>query len=81
MRPYFPDARWFEFGTGNEVGTRGDFADVSAPLDHIPLHVRGGTVIPTQVCFPRSRLNNSEVIGEPSEFSLSEAGLDDFGGA
>jgi len=45
---YFPDARWFDYYTGEEVGKRKSHVTLDAPLDHIPLHVRGGHIISTQ---------------------------------
>lgn len=45
---YFPKgARWFDYFTGKEFEA-GRVHEVDAPLDHIPLHVRGGSIIVTQ---------------------------------
>ena len=33
---------------GKEMSTRKGHVTLDAPLDHIPLHVRGGHIIPTQ---------------------------------
>jgi len=48
VEAYFPDARWFDYYTGEEVGKRKSHVTLDAPLDHIPLHVRGGHIISTQ---------------------------------
>ncbi|XP_075908883.1 lysosomal alpha-glucosidase-like [Petromyzon marinus] len=47
---YFPDARWYSYYTGEEVPAswRRSSARVAAPLDRIPLFLRGGFVVPTQ---------------------------------
>ena len=45
---YFPKARWFDFYTGKEVIETGRAHELDAPLDYIPLHVKGGSIIPTQ---------------------------------
>jgi len=45
---YFPDARFFSYYDGSEMLTRGSSVRIDAPLDFIPLHIRGGNVIPTQ---------------------------------
>ncbi|XP_038616574.1 maltase-glucoamylase, intestinal [Tachyglossus aculeatus] len=45
---YFPKARWYSYHTGSEVGVRGQWRNLSAPLDHINLHVRGGHILPCQ---------------------------------
>lgn len=45
---YFPDARWYDYYTGAELSTRKATVNLDAPMDYIPLHVRGGYVLPTQ---------------------------------
>ncbi|KAL5015728.1 hypothetical protein ScPMuIL_005317, partial [Solemya velum] len=45
---YFPDARWYDYHTGEEVTTRKQIATVNAPIDTIPLFVRGGHILPVQ---------------------------------
>ncbi|XP_044534936.1 maltase-glucoamylase, intestinal-like [Gracilinanus agilis] len=45
---YFPDARWYDYYTGENIGVRKQFKELSAPLDHINLHVRGGYILPWQ---------------------------------
>uniref|UniRef100_A0A6I8P631 Maltase n=1 Tax=Ornithorhynchus anatinus TaxID=9258 RepID=A0A6I8P631_ORNAN len=41
-----PKDLWFLDGT--EMGSRGQWRNLSAPLDHINLHVRGGHILPCQ---------------------------------
>ncbi|XP_048581459.1 sucrase-isomaltase, intestinal [Nematostella vectensis] len=50
VKAYVPDARWYDFKTGEEVPKESRKKTVTwdAPIDHIPVHVRGGHVIPTQ---------------------------------
>ena len=38
---------WYELRTGRRV-VGGSWQDLSAPLDFIPLHVRGGSILPMQ---------------------------------
>ncbi|CAH1773346.1 unnamed protein product [Owenia fusiformis] len=64
---YIPDARWYDWYTGAEVSNslRKSWTTLPAPLDFIPLHVRGGYILPTQqpansTMF--SRLNNLGLI-------------------
>ncbi|XP_012637895.2 sucrase-isomaltase, intestinal-like [Microcebus murinus] len=59
---YFPEATWFDFYTGGEIppSWQKKYVEVPAPLDVIPLFIRGGHILPTQ--FPGrttmlSRLN------------------------
>lgn len=71
---YFPDARWFSYYDGSETNVRGSAVIVDAPLDFIPLYIRGGFILPTQQpdnCTANSRQNPMGLI----------AGLDDTGNA
>jgi len=45
---YLPDALWYDFYTLASVPARGTNHTLSAPLDTIPLLIRGGSIIPTQ---------------------------------
>ena len=36
------------FPQGKEVSSRKEYVSVDAPLDHIPLHIRGGYILPIQ---------------------------------
>jgi len=44
-RIYFPEGKWYDFWSGAEV-EGGKFANVSAPLDRMPLYVRAGSIVP-----------------------------------
>ncbi|XP_070541629.1 maltase-glucoamylase-like [Ptychodera flava] len=71
---YFPDARWFDYYTGEEMeaSSRGKTVRLDAPYDYIPLHVRGGYILPTQ------QPANSTVYSRVLPFGLIAA-LDDDG--
>lgn len=47
---YFPADNWYEYRTGKLVGSNenGQNLQLDAPIDFIPLHVRGGFILPTQ---------------------------------
>ena len=45
---YFPDQRWYNYYTGTENGVRGGWEEVNAPIDYLPLYLRGGEIIPLQ---------------------------------
>jgi lysosomal alpha-glucosidase len=49
---YFPTEGysnvWYDFETGIEVLNTGRFQHIPAPLDHIPVHIRGGHIVPKQ---------------------------------
>ncbi|KAM0334470.1 hypothetical protein ACHAQA_001498 [Verticillium albo-atrum] len=47
---YLPDDLFYEYETGRRVRGRGDWVRVrDVPFDRIPLHVRGGSVMPLRV--------------------------------
>ncbi|XP_013408342.1 maltase-glucoamylase, intestinal-like isoform X2 [Lingula anatina] len=48
VNAYFPNARWYSYYDGAEVGTRGDWKTLDAQIWAITLHVRGGYILPTQ---------------------------------
>ncbi|KAJ8029435.1 Maltase-glucoamylase, intestinal [Holothuria leucospilota] len=47
---YFPHARWYDWYTGKEVDSSyaGNVVTLDAPASYIPLHIRGGNILPTQ---------------------------------
>jgi alpha-glucosidase (family GH31 glycosyl hydrolase) len=69
---YFPVSRWFDFYTGKEVEGTGRIHELDVPLDHIPLHVRGESIIVTQ----QSGMNTQESRTKPFEviIALGEEG-------
>ncbi|XP_006865405.1 PREDICTED: maltase-glucoamylase, intestinal-like [Chrysochloris asiatica] len=59
---YFPEAFWYNFYTGDQVppSWQKTFVEVPAPLDIIPLFIRGGAILPIQAparTTEHSRLN------------------------
>ncbi|XP_008070613.1 sucrase-isomaltase, intestinal [Carlito syrichta] len=45
---YVPNARWFDYHTGQDIGVRGQRHRFDAPFNTINLHVRGGYILPCQ---------------------------------
>uniref|UniRef100_A0A8C6W327 Sucrase-isomaltase, intestinal n=1 Tax=Nannospalax galili TaxID=1026970 RepID=A0A8C6W327_NANGA len=45
---YVPNARWFDYHTGEDIGIREQEYTFEAPFDTINLHVRGGYILPCQ---------------------------------
>uniref|UniRef100_A0A4W6GAA9 Alpha glucosidase 2 n=1 Tax=Lates calcarifer TaxID=8187 RepID=A0A4W6GAA9_LATCA len=45
---YFPEGLWYDYYTGYSVRSKGEELPLQAPLDKINLHLREGSVIPTQ---------------------------------
>nr|XP_006826057.1 PREDICTED: maltase-glucoamylase, intestinal-like [Saccoglossus kowalevskii] len=50
VNAYFPDVRWYDYWTGFPLARTSQrrYVSVDAPFDHIPIYIKGGTVIPTQ---------------------------------
>nr|XP_056706356.1 sucrase-isomaltase, intestinal [Euleptes europaea] len=48
VNAYIPNARWYDYHTGEYIGVRKQFKLLPAPLEHINLHIRGGHIIPWQ---------------------------------
>jgi alpha-D-xyloside xylohydrolase len=44
-RVYLPTAKWYDFWTGH-AADRSGMVETAAPLDRIPLFVRGGSIVP-----------------------------------
>ena len=42
---YLPDAKWYDFWTGTSIGG-GRMINAVAPLEHLPLYVRAGSILP-----------------------------------
>lgn len=50
VHAYFPADRWFDWYTHEKIvdTDKGIFTKLDAPLHKIPVHIRGGNIIPTQ---------------------------------
>nr|XP_011721917.1 maltase-glucoamylase, intestinal [Macaca nemestrina] len=60
---YFPRARWYDYYTGVDMNTRGEWKTLPAPLDHINLHVRGGYILPWQEPALNTHLSRQKFMG------------------
>uniref|UniRef100_A0A8B9FDC2 P-type domain-containing protein n=1 Tax=Amazona collaria TaxID=241587 RepID=A0A8B9FDC2_9PSIT len=45
---YVPRGTWYDFYTGSSMNSSGEMVKMSAPLDHLNLHIREGAILPTQ---------------------------------
>jgi alpha-glucosidase len=45
---YFPAGTWFDYWTGAQLAG-GETRVVATPLDHLPLYVRGGSIVPSTI--------------------------------
>jgi len=50
VNAYFPDCRWYDYWTGHPMARTSQrrYITIDAPFDQIPIHIKGGAVIPTQ---------------------------------
>ena len=46
---YFPTGLWYDQWTGALASRGGETLTVRAPVDHLPLYVRGGSIVPSTV--------------------------------
>ncbi len=76
---YFPKGcDWYDFYSGKLVSSGGDSQMVEAPLEHIPIYVRAGSIVPfgPKVEYTRQVPNDELRIyvyeGDDGEFSLYE---------
>lgn len=70
---YFPASHWYDYYSGELVvksDDNGTTLSLNAPIDHIPLHIRGGYILSTQkpaMNTAASRLNPFGLIVAPDE--------------
>ncbi|NWQ86908.1 MGA protein, partial [Burhinus bistriatus] len=48
VNAYLPNARWYDYHTDEYIGFRGQFRNLTSPLEHINLHIRGGYILAQQ---------------------------------
>lgn len=60
---YFPRARWYDYYMGEDIKVRGEWTSLPAPLDHINLHVRGGSILPWQEPAQNTHLSRQKFVG------------------
>jgi alpha-glucosidase len=46
---YLPAGRWYDYWTGTALDSTGDLRRVEAPLERMPLFVRGGSIVPSTI--------------------------------
>uniref|UniRef100_A0AAR5PG88 P-type domain-containing protein n=1 Tax=Dendroctonus ponderosae TaxID=77166 RepID=A0AAR5PG88_DENPD len=70
VKAYFPAALWFDYYSKAQVTSAGEYVNVSAPLDTIPVFIRGGTILPRQAPLrttTESRKTSIELLVAPDE--------------
>ncbi|KAM4889329.1 sucrase-isomaltase, intestinal [Thomomys bottae] len=75
---YVPDARWFDYHTGQDINIRGQTHTFSAPFDMINLHVRGGYILPCQEPAQNtfhSRKNHMKLIVAADDNQMAQGSL------
>ena len=79
---YVPRGVWYEFYSKKSINSNGNNFTFSAPLDTIPLLVRGGSILPAQTpatTTAESRKNLFELLIAPDEkgYAIGELFIDD----
>ncbi len=64
VHAYIPQDVWYDFTTGVELTTVGQFVDLDTPIQKINVHVRGGYIIPIQIPGPNL------ILGRGNPFQL-----------
>ncbi|EEZ99945.2 lysosomal alpha-glucosidase [Tribolium castaneum] len=67
---YLPEGLWYDIYTKSPIAGQGQSVNLSAPLDTIPVLLRGGYILPTQApeqTTTRSRLNRIEIVAAGDE--------------
>ncbi|XP_031442858.1 lysosomal alpha-glucosidase-like [Clupea harengus] len=75
---YFPKGLWYDFYTGDSLASSGEDIKLDAPLDKINLHLREGSIIPTQrpnITLWVSSGQPMHLIGALSEDGVAEGDL------
>ncbi|XP_007446500.1 PREDICTED: sucrase-isomaltase, intestinal [Lipotes vexillifer] len=75
---YVPNARWFDYHTGKDIGVREKFHTFAAPLYEINLHVRGGYILPCQEAAQNtfySRKNYMKLIVAADDNQMAQGSL------
>lgn len=68
MTPYVPTGVWYDYYTRESFESKGKRMNISAPLDTIPLLIRGGSIIPQQgfnMTTTAARKNKVELLVAP----------------
>ncbi|KAK5642360.1 hypothetical protein RI129_008527 [Pyrocoelia pectoralis] len=64
--PYFPSGIWYDYYSKMALESKGEYFNISAPLDTIPVFIRGGYIIPQQSAMlttTQSRLTKIQLLG------------------
>lgn len=70
INPYFPKGIWFDYYTKKWFESQGKRFNISAPLDTIPIMIRGGIIIPQQgfnLTTTAARINKIELLVAPDQ--------------
>ena len=67
---YLPKGLWYDYYTKSPIISKGESVNLSAPLDTIPLLIRGGYILPQQApeqTTTKTRLNKIEILAAADE--------------
>ena len=64
VHAYIPQDVWYDYSSGIQLTTVGQYIDLDAPIQKINVHVRGGFIIPMQTPGPNL------ILGRANPFQL-----------
>lgn len=63
VKGYLPKSRWFDYYSGKEIINKNVYITFPAPADTIPLLIRGGYILPTQIPAATTTLSRKNKFG------------------
>lgn len=57
IQVYIPSTHWYNFHTGSRLTAQQQFVSISAPLETVPILIRGGGILPTQSFAKNTKLS------------------------
>ncbi|XP_018023589.1 sucrase-isomaltase, intestinal isoform X2 [Hyalella azteca] len=60
---YFPEGLWYDLASGARVSSLAGLVNVAAPLEVLPVFVRGGTILPNQAPATTTQLSRENPFG------------------
>ncbi|XP_036037737.1 maltase-glucoamylase, intestinal [Onychomys torridus] len=63
VNAYFPKSHWYDYYTGADINSTGEWKTLAAPLEHINLHIRGGYILPWQQHALNTNLSRKNPLG------------------
>ncbi|CAF4731027.1 unnamed protein product [Rotaria socialis] len=63
VQVYIPSSHWYNFHTGARIAVQKQYIWMSAPLDTIPIFIKGGAILPTQGYAENTKFSRQKPFG------------------